>query len=767
MRIRPVGALILAIVIVGSAASQIVHISSADADVGSGYPYANAVCEFGASGGTHCVNPSNASDLYDWGYFSGSTFDAFDPWGYEYRNCTSYVAWRLANAGVNPALFSYLQNADDWLALARNKPGVTENSTATPGSVAVWNGPGVGHVAFVESVTGGVTVSDYNYAETGAYNPGHSLGTTPSGYIHFPGSGTGSGGSSSITISTLDSSGDFFAKSGLTGQWTAELAGASAIAVAGDATDGITLGGLDSSGTFDAKAGLGGQWTPELSGASAIAIASDSKDGVTLGAVDDSGNFYVKSGLTGPWLDESSGVRSIAIASDPSNGITLGMLSTSGIFYAKTGLTSPWTSELTGARAIALASDPTDGVTLGGLDDSGNFYAKSGLGGQWISELTGARAIALASDSTDGVTLGGLDDSGNFSAKSGLTGQWTSELTGARAIALASDSTDGVTLGGLDDSGNFFAKSGLGGQWVEETAEDEEISTGGASSATFPDPPSIGAATAGDGTATVQFVAPTWDGGSPITGYKVLSSAGSIVGSGTASPITVTGLTDGATYAFGVVATNAFGDSDASSLSNSVVPFAPIAPQIQTADQATFSLGSASSFLVTSSGTPTPSITESGQLPAGVSFTNLGNGTATIAGTPASGSAGLYAITLSASNGISPAATQSFTLTVATISITTSSLPTGSVYSKSHKVTYSATLAASGGNPPYKWSLASGSTPLPPGLKLSSAGVISGKATAPGVYPFTVQVVDTKTKKTKTTPATQNTATKTLSIIIS
>jgi alpha-tubulin suppressor-like RCC1 family protein len=95
--------------------------------------------------------------------------------------------------------------------------------------------------------------------------------------------------------------------------------------------------------------------------------------------------------------------------------------------------------------------------------------------------------------------------------------------------------------------------------------------------------------------------------------------------------------------------------------------------------------------------------------------------------------------------------------------ITTNSLPEGSVYSTSNKAKYSATLSAYGGNVPYKWSLASGSGPLPPGLKLSPKGVISGKASAIGNYPFTVQLAD---KKTKTKPPTQNVATQNLSITI-
>ena len=151
-----------------------------------GYPYANAVCEFGAAGGAHCTNPKNAKDLYDWGYWSGSTFRFYDQWGYEYRNCTSYVAWRLSSAGVKASLFSHLGNADTWIRYTSGKPGVTINHTASPGAVAVWNSPGVGHVAWVESTSGGkIIVSDYNYAETGVYGK-HAIGTTPTEYIHFP-----------------------------------------------------------------------------------------------------------------------------------------------------------------------------------------------------------------------------------------------------------------------------------------------------------------------------------------------------------------------------------------------------------------------------------------------------------------------------------------------------------------------------------------------------------------------------------------------------
>ena len=47
--------------------------------------------------------------------------------------------------------------------------------------------------------------------------------------------------------------------------------------------------------------------------------------------------------------------------------------------------------------------------------------------------------------------------------------------------------------------------------------------------------------------------------------------------------------------------------------------------------------------------------------PAGVTFVDNGNGTATLSGTPAAGTGGVYSITITAANGVSPDATQSFT----------------------------------------------------------------------------------------------------------
>lgn len=96
--------------------------------------------------------------------------------------------------------------------------------------------------------------------------------------------------------------------------------------------------------------------------------------------------------------------------------------------------------------------------------------------------------------------------------------------------------------------------------------------------ATTPNPPQAPVASAGNQGARVSFTPPAGDGGSPITAYTVTASPGGITATGTDSPVTITGLTNGVSYTFTVVATNTVGDSQPSTASNAVTPSAALAP---------------------------------------------------------------------------------------------------------------------------------------------------------------------------------------------
>lgn len=89
-----------------------------------------------------------------------------------------------------------------------------------------------------------------------------------------------------------------------------------------------------------------------------------------------------------------------------------------------------------------------------------------------------------------------------------------------------------------------------------------------------------------------------------------------------------------------------------------------VAPGITSPNNATFTVGSAGSFLVTTTGVPVVGSFTLAGLPGGLGLVNNNNGTATLSGTPAAGTNGICNLQIIASNGIAPDAVQNFTLTI-------------------------------------------------------------------------------------------------------
>ncbi|MCE9784084.1 Ig-like domain-containing protein [Shewanella algae] len=90
--------------------------------------------------------------------------------------------------------------------------------------------------------------------------------------------------------------------------------------------------------------------------------------------------------------------------------------------------------------------------------------------------------------------------------------------------------------------------------------------------AVVPGAPMSVSAVAADASATVSFSAPASTGGAAISSYTVTSSPGGFTASGTGSPLTVSGLSNGTGYSFTVSASNIAGTGPASSPSNTVTP---------------------------------------------------------------------------------------------------------------------------------------------------------------------------------------------------
>jgi large repetitive protein len=160
-----------------------------------------------------------------------------------------------------------------------------------------------------------------------------------------------------------------------------------------------------------------------------------------------------------------------------------------------------------------------------------------------------------------------------------------------------------------------------------------------------------------------------------------------------------------------------------------------LSPVITSRPSATFTTGLAGSFTIDANALPAASFAETGALPEGVTFSSDG----TVSGTPAADTGGSYVITVTASNGVVPDATQQFALTVDQPVVITS--PSQATFTVG---TTSSLPLTSTGYPPAVIFDAAGSLPSGVGFTDSPCCALSGDPAVGtgGVYSFTLQALD-------------------------
>ena len=288
----------------------------------------------------------------------------------------------------------------------------------------------------------------------------------------------------------------------------------------------------------------------------------------------------------------------------------------------------------------------TSAVTLGvqfqaassGYITGVRFYKEADNTGTHTGSLWSSAGTLLATGTFSNETASGwqeLDFSSPVAVTAGTTyvaSYFTSTghyaaTTGGLASAVTNGPLTALAGGGVYayGSANTFPSSTYqaSNYWVDVVYS---LSSG----ATAPGAPTGVSATAGNGSASVSWTAPS-SGGSAITSYTVTPYVGSsaqapvtVSGSPPATTATVTGLTNGTSYTFTVSATNGVGTGPASSPSNAVTPAVP--PTVTSVTPSSGASGVAVS--VAPSATFSQAVT-----PSTVSFTVVDSGGNSVAGT--------------------------------------------------------------------------------------------------------------------------------------
>ena len=255
------------------------------------------------------------------------------------------------------------------------------------------------------------------------------------------------------------------------------------------------------------------------------------------------------------------------------------------------------TAYISGVATAVTATGVSSPITVTGLTQGTTYTfrvtARNSVG---IGTASGASNTVQPADRPSKPTAPTVSTSTTYTADGRVTVTFTAPYDGGTSIidySLVSNpatSTRTVTQAG----GGTYLFTGLvkGTAYTFSYAARNRIGLGTYSDAssnitplTVPSAPGIGSALRFDATSvTVAYTNSGDNGGTPITSYTATSTPSGITGSGSTSPILVSGLTKGQPYTFTVRANNSRGSSIESASSGSATPATvPNAPTIGTA----------------------------------------------------------------------------------------------------------------------------------------------------------------------------------------
>lgn len=188
--------------------------------------------------------------------------------------------------------------------------------------------------------------------------------------------------------------------------------------------------------------------------------------------------------------------------------------------------------------------------------------------------------------------------------------------------------------------------------------------------------------------ASVAFTYPT-SGGYP-TSFVATSSPGNITGSGTSSPIIISGLTAGTSYTFTVTGTNSYGSSTSDASSSGSFTTVPQAPTIGTATPAP----NEASVTFTAGATGGSTITGYTVTSSPGNITATGSSSPIVVSGLTNGTAYTFTVTATNANGTSAASSATTSVTPVGVTLFTSS---GTFTPSSYPTNYTVYVVGGGG----------------------------------------------------------------------
>ncbi len=551
---------------------------------------------------------------------------------------------------------------------ATGQTSSTSPKTGSGGAANSTGGAGGGNSGAGGVVNGsaGSNPSSPTGAGAGATGPNASSSNTqhPGGGGGGGGySGGGSGTSNSCTITpSLGAGGGGAGSSWVsTSNLTSFTNGSNPTFTAGSSVNSAACGQHQADGTSGATTGAGGEGFPSSSGTGGgyagcpgnVTLTWTALPGAPSGVSCTGGNAQASCSWTAPTDSGTASITSYKLTAVPvPSGTTVSQtFSSTATSETLTGLTNGTSYDLSVAAITSVGTGPAanasnNPISLGtapAITSAASTTFTAGSAGTFTVTSTGSPTAALSEAGTlpSGVSF---VDNGNGTAT--LSGTPAAGTGGSYPITITANN-------GINPNAS---------QSFTLTVDQAPAITSGAST-TF----TAGSAGTFTVTSTGFPAAALSEAGSLPSGVSFVDN-----GNGTATLAGTPAAGTGGNYPITITANNGVNPNASQSFTLTVDQ----APAITSAASTTFTEGSAGTFTVTSTGFPTDALSEVGALPSGVSFVDNGNGTATLSGTPAGGSNGVYSFSITATNGVNPNATQSFTLTVQSAPAITSAAST-------------------------------------------------------------------------------------------